>query len=512
MPALPTNPTVWIFEDQLSLDLGVLKEFPDAHVLMIESKNAFSMFPYHKKRLTFLISAMRHFRDELRAAGRKVAYFDLAQAPYLDSIGALKSHMKTTGNRKFVVAAPSEFHTQHWLKTLPKELGIEIEFLDNDLFLTDREEFARWAGPLKSPVMESFYRKSRTKFDVLMEKGKPVGGVWNLDKENRKSAPKNLLTPALPAFAPDAITKAAIKDVNRIFKSHYGETHGFELPVSRRDAEKTFADFLDHRLPDFGDFEDAMVTGQRLLFHSKISSLVNSGLLAPMYCIRAAEARYHKGKAPLNAVEGFIRQLLGWREYVYGIYWSFMPEYRDRNSWKSELKLPEFYWTGKTELNCLKQSLDAVIEDGYSHHIQRLMILCNFATLLGLNPQAVNDWFLTMYIDSHDWVVTPNVVGMGMNADGGTMATKPYISGAAYINRMSDYCGDCKFDPKLRTGETACPFNFLFWTFLDQHQAVMKKNFRMSMMLKNAQRIDAGEMVQMRKQREAFVKLTIKGA
>jgi deoxyribodipyrimidine photolyase-related protein len=504
------RPVIWLFEDQLRTDLKVLEEFPDSPVLLIESKRAFEMWPYHKKRLTFLISAMRHFAQELRSLGRQVLYFGLNDKPYLDSLSAIKKVAKTHG-KHFIVVAPSEHHTQAWLDTLPKQLSITIDTVENDLFLTDRTEFATWARSLKSPVMESFYRKTRVKHDVLMDEGQPVGGVWNLDHDNRKGPPKNLKVPALPIYKPDDVTADAMRDINLHFPNHYGSTDGFDLPVTREQAQHYFEDFLKHRLPTFGDYEDAMVQGQRTMFHSKISPLINAGLLSPMPVVRAAEKCYQQSKAPLNAVEGFIRQVLGWREYVYGIYWSFMPEYRDRNQRQSTHDLPAFFWDAKTDLNCLKQSLDAVVEDGYSHHIQRLMVICNFATLMGLNPQQVNDWFLTMYIDSHDWVVTPNVVGMGMNADGGTMATKPYISGAAYINRMSNYCTDCRYDPKLRTGDTACPFNFLFWTFLHHFKDQFKKNVRMSMMLKNAEKIDPAEMKQMMSQRKSFIELTIAG-
>jgi deoxyribodipyrimidine photolyase-related protein len=501
-----TLPTVWILEDQLSPDLPILRDAPvAAPVLMIESRTAFRMLPYHPRRLAFLVSAMRHFADELRAAGRDVRHYPLREAGYRDSLSAIREHVRLTGSREFWVIEPSEHHTLRWMRSLEGSLGITLRWFDNPLFLADRIEFREWARGVKSPVMEFFYRRMRKQHGVLMDGDAPAGGAWNLDRLNRKPPPKSLRAPPLPTFPPDQITRQAIEDVRREFPGHYGRLEGFDLPVTRAEAQVALRRFLDERLPRFGDYEDAMVTGEPVLFHSLLSPLLNAGLLDPMTCIRAAEQRFRDGRAPLNAVEGFVRQILGWREYVYGIYWSFMPEYRDRNARKSRRELPSFFWTGDTDLNCLKQTIGGVLENAYSHHIQRLMVICNFATLVGLSPQAVNDWFLAMYLDSHDWVVTPNVIGMGMNADGGTMATKPYVSSAAYIDRMSDYCRGCRYDPKQRTGEDACPFNALYWTFLERHRASFAKNPRMSMILKNLDRITPDEMKQMMRQRKRFI-------
>jgi deoxyribodipyrimidine photolyase-related protein len=499
------QPIIWIFEDQLSHALSTWRDFPAAPVLMIESNFAFRMQKFHKKRLVFLISAMRHFRDELIAAGRTVHYYPLKNKGYRDSVSAIRHCSKTTGSRLFHTVAPSEYHTRLWLEELEKKLAIQIEIAPNQLFLTDRTEFSDWARKLKSPVMETFYRRMRLKHDVLIEADKPVGGAWNFDKLNRKPPKDSLLIPRDPTVDPDEITRAVMAEVTTRFADHPGSVEGFDYPVTCRQAETALEHFLQHRLPLFGDFEDAMVSGQSLLFHSRLSSAINAGLLSPMQCIRGAEQRYRKNKAPLNAVEGFIRQILGWREYMYGIYWAFMPEYRDRNARGETRPLPDFFWTGQTEMNCLRQTITGVINHAYNHHIQRLMIICNFATLAGLSPQAVNDWFLQMYIDSHDWVVTPNVIGMGMNADGGTCATKPYVSSAAYINRMSDYCAGCRFKPADRSGTDACPFNFLYWTFLETHRKSLEKNPRMMMVTKNLDRMESSELKKMREQKRAFL-------
>ncbi|GIW76324.1 MAG: cryptochrome/photolyase family protein [Phycisphaerae bacterium] len=498
-------PTIWLFEDQLSLDLEPLNRSKDAAVLLIESDRNMRRLPYHRKRLVFLVSAMRHFVQELQSSGREVAHYPLQKTGYRDSLSALRHYVRKTGCNEFWIIEPSEYHTRKWLESLTDQLGIKITYFPNTLFLTDRHEFRQWVQGIKSPVMEHFYRKMRVKHDVLMDGDKPVGGKWNLDHENRKPIRGQVDIPRRMTFPPDGITQQVIQEIDRRFSDHYGTTDGFDLPVTRSDARIFFDDFLDHRLAGFGDYEDAMLTDEPVLFHSMISPLINVGLLDPLECVRAAEDRWRQNKAPLNAVEGFVRQILGWREYVYGIYWSFMPEYRDRNSRGSERKLPDFFWNADTDLNCLKQCLRQVVKHAYTHHIQRLMVLCNFATLTGISPQAVNDWFLTMYVDSHDWVVTPNVIGMGMNADGGTMATKPYVSSAAYINRMSDYCQKCRYDPKSRTGKNACPFNYLYWTFLRHFRESLGKNMRMNMILKNLDRIPQNEMRQMMQHRKQFI-------
>jgi deoxyribodipyrimidine photolyase-related protein len=510
---------LWVFEDQLRTDAGVLRHAPaNARVFMVESYRAFSKWPFHKKRLGFLVSAMRHFAGDLRQAGRAVDYYALNDAPYLDTLAALRKQVQNTGSKRFLVARPSEHHTQAWLDTLPDKLGIELQYVENDLFLTKRDDFADWFNRQRRPVMEMFYRRMRIEHDLLMHDGKPAGGKWNLDHANRKparSVPRPL--PALPTFAPEAVTQKALADIERLFPDHPGTTADFALPVSRADARRALDDFLAHRLPQFGDYEDAMLAGERTLFHSMLSPLLNAGLLEPLAVARAAEEAFLAGRAPINSVEGFIRQIVGWREYVYGVYWTFMPEYRERNTRRSTHTLPDWFWTGDTPMNCLRHAIGDVVATGYAHHIQRLMVICNFSTLAGLSPQEVNDWFYAMFIDSHDWVVTPNVVGMGMNADAapghtqGTIATKPYISAAAYINRMSDYCAGCRFDPARRTGEGACPFNYLFWTFLQHFGSDYQTNLRMTMMLKNAQRIDPGEMAQMMALRKQFIDVHVKG-
>ncbi len=507
-------PSVWLFEDQLNPRVTSLAEAPsDAPVVMIESDVNFRMFPYHKKRIAFLCSAMRHFADELKQAGRTVAYYPLKPRGYRDSFSALAHHLKKKTDRELWVTEPSEWHTRAWLDTVPDRLardfdtaGVSIKFFPNRLFLTDRQHFAEWLKGRKRVVMEHYYRQMRVDHDLLMEPdGKPAGGAWNFDKLNRKPAPKGHVFPERPHVEPDAITRSVMKEVERRFEDHPGSTKGFGLPCDRQNAKKHFTAFVKKRLPLFGDYEDAMVTGELTLYHSLVSPLINAGLIEPLAACRLVEKAHRDGRVPINAAEGFIRQIIGWREFVYGIYWSLMPEYRRRNPRGDDRPLPDFFWDAKTDMNCLKQSILHVVDDAFSHHIQRLMVICNFATLAGLSPQAVNDWFLAMYVDSHDWVVTPNVIGMAMNSDGGVIATKPYVSSANYINKMSDYCGDCRYHPKERIGPKACPFNFMYWTFMDDQRNAVGKNPRVARQLKVLDNFGEQVKVEMHRLRQAFL-------
>jgi deoxyribodipyrimidine photolyase-related protein len=509
--------TIWLLEDHLSEDLPLLKAHPTAAVLIIESRKAFAALPFHQRRLTFIVSAMRHFARRLRDAGREVHLYTLSDTPYRDSLSAIRDWKQRTRRRTLLLTEPNDHHTMTWVQTLPALLDMQIVIEPRGLMLTDRRQFSAWATKLKSPVMEHFYRRMRREHNVLMQGDEPVGGggAWNFDKENRKTAKaaarelsEKLFAPKRPSFAADEITRAAHRDVQRVFSKHPGgfEIESFDLPVTREQALKVLRHFIEHRLPRFGDYQDVMLAAHPTMDHALISAPLNLGLLTPMEVIKAAEKAHQQGHAPLNCVEGFIRQILGWREYVFGIYWSFMPEYLQRNALKAGVPLPEFFWTGKTKMNCVRSCVKQAIDTAYNHHIQRLMVLGNFAALAGLEPKAVNDWFLSMFIDSHDWVMAPNVIGMALHADGATMGTKPYVSTAAYIDRMTDACAGCAYDPKQRLGERACPFNTLFWTFLDQHKAEFNRNPRMSMMLKNLDRVPPAELKAMHTRRAELIR------
>lgn len=467
--------SVWILGDQLTHHHPLLDPIRKAKqiVVMIESLGRVRKRLYHKQKITLVLSAMRHFAEELRQAGWRVDYREEESF-----IAGLSGHLKETHSRKLGMMEAAEWQSRRMQHSLRKQLNIEVNLVPNNLFLC--EQFRSEEKPAKRLILEMFYRAMRKHFGVLLTpKGDPVGGVWNFDRDNRKPyRSKNLPSPPV-RFQPDEITEAVIEKVERTATKNIGSTQGFAMAVTRKQAIASLEDFILHRLRDFGAYEDAMSENEAILFHSLLSPLLNIGLLEPMEVIRRAEETYHAGQAPINSVEGFIRQILGWREYVYWRYHRMMPGFHERNYWQAEKRLPDFFWTAQTEMNCLRRVIGRVLETGYSHHIERLMVLCNFALLAGINPKEVNDWFLECYIDAYDWVVTPNVIGMGLCADGGVVGTKPYVASAAYIHKMSDYCKGCRYDHKSRTGDDACPYNLLYWNFLLRFEAQLRSNPRM---------------------------------
>lgn len=454
-------------------------------VLLIEPVEELRRLPFHTQRCAFTFSTMRHFAGEVEAAGYAVDYKRCAE----DAGGAIRRHRNMCRNDRLRLMASAEWGVDAWYEALATQAGYEVEVVANNQFLSDTGWFAEHAAGRKSLLMESFYREMRKTTGLLMDAGKPVGGAWNFDKENRKPPGKGMDLPPIPRYEPDAVTREALDDVTRLFPDHFGSQEDFAWPVTRKDAEAFAEDFMQHRLADFGPYQDAMVTGQDYLFHSLLSPLINCGLLAPMPLCEAAEERYREGWAPLSSVEGFIRQIIGWREYVYQVYRLKMPGYREENFFGADLALPDVYWTGETEMRCMAEALRPVLAQGINHHIQRLMITGNFALVAGVNPQAVNDWYWLAYMDAYDWVVTPNVVGMALHADGGLLGTKPYAASANYINKMSDYCKHCPYDAKARTGEKACPFNALYWDFLARNERKLKGNPRMTLVYKAMDRL-----------------------
>ncbi len=458
--------SVWILGDQLLSEHPALQD--TRHIVLVESLERLRQRPYHKHKLGLILSAMRHYAAHLREQGYTV---DLRQAP--DFVSGLRDHLVETGSSALVTMAAADYDTRQMQQRLAEQLSVEVEVLPNSQFLVEQYP------PKRSPKrMEGFYRDMRRHTGLLLDdNGKPEGGQWNLDKENR--APYDgRPVPAPRSFAPDDLTRAALEDVKRWCPDALGSTAGFALPVTRAQALEALEDFIAHRLADFGPFEDAMHSHEPLLFHSRLSPLVNIGLLQPLEMAQAAADAYRAGKAPLNSVEGFVRQVIGWREYMYYRYWELMPDLRTVNDWQHTRVLPAWFWSGDTRMHCLHHALTRALRDGYSHHIERLMLLCNFAMLAGLRPQAVNDWFLECYIDAYDWVMLPNVLGMGLHADGGKVATKPYIASASYIHRMSNYCGDCAYNRKARSGVDACPFNTLYWNFLLTNEERLRANPR----------------------------------
>ncbi|MDJ0737621.1 MAG: cryptochrome/photolyase family protein [Nostocaceae cyanobacterium] len=384
------------------------------------------------------------------------------------------------------------------------ELGCDITLVPNNHFLWSREDFQNWTKNRKRLLMEDFYREGRKRFQVLMEGDKPIGRKWNFDKDNRKPPKGKLNTPSALWFEVDDITQEVIETVNSLSIPTYGEIKEFPWGVTRQQALQVLDWFIENRLPGFGTYQDAMVTGEDTMWHSLLSPYLNLGLLQPLEVIQAAETAYQDKQLPLNSVEGFIRQVLGWREYMQGIYHYVGKNYPQKNWFNHTQPLPEFFWTGKTKMNCLYQILSQIQRTGYAHHIQRLMVLSNFALIAGFSPQEVENWFHAAFIDAYDWVMQTNVMGMGLFADGGILASKPYAASANYINKMSDYCKSCVYNHKQRTGKDACPFNFFYWDFLHRHREKLQTQGRMTFILKNLDRMSQKELDSIHQQVQAW--------
>ena len=445
----------------------------------------------HKLRIALFLSAMRHFRDELTKAKRAVQYHELQVQPAKEcgrTFGEiLRADVKRLKPERLIVVEPGDWRVQTQLQAVAVELGIALEVRPDRHFYCSNEEFAKYAAGRKSLLMEFFYRDMRKQHSVLMENNQPEGGQWNFDHDNResfgKTGPREVPQPK--AFRPDEITQKVIQLVKTRFPDHLGSLDHFQLPVTRMQAMIFLKNFIDNILPRFGVWEDAMWTDEAFLFHSRLSVPLNLKLLNPRECVDAAVEAYRSGRAPLNSVEGFVRQILGWREFIRGIYWLKMPEYIERNHFDHELELPSFFWDGDTEMNCVRQSMKHVIDHGYTHHIERLMVLGNFAQLWGVHPRLFHEWHMAMYLDAIDWVSLPNTLGMSQYGDGGIVGTKPYCSSGNYINKMSNYCSGCRFDFKKRVGEDACPFTTLYWEFMDRHYDLLKDNQRMKFPISN---------------------------
>ena len=436
------------------------------------------------------LAAMRHFRDSLEHEGITVHYRNLDDIGNLGSFRAeLAASIAKLKPKAIVVTEPGEWRVREELKAA----GLPIEIRTDRHFLASKEEFAEWAGEKKQLRMEFFYRVMREKYAYLMEGGKPVGGKWNYDPENRKSFGK--AGPAalswMKTFPPDTVTRGVIEMVEREFPDHPGKLESFDFPVTPAEAQQALGAFVTQALPHFGDYQDAMWVEQPFLYHSRLSAALNLKLLDPRDVIRAAEQAYHDGHVALPSAEGFIRQILGWREYVRGVYWLLMPQYLERNYLEAREKLPGFYWTGETDMKCLHDALGQTLKYGYAHHIQRLMVTGLFCLLLGVEPQQVHGWYLAVYIDAVEWVELPNTLGMSQYGDGGVMASKPYVASGKYIQRMSNYCANCRYNPAESVGESACPFTTLYWDFLMRHEKMLAGNPRMIMQVKNLVRITA---------------------
>lgn len=483
-----------IFADQLSHGLSSLaaSDPEDSIILMMEVAHEAEHVPHHSKKLIFLFSAMRHFAKELREAGWTVDYVEMTDDENAgDFTGEVSRALTRHDISQIRVCEPSVYRVLELVKGWEAALDTPVSITFDDRFIATKEEFAEWAEGRKQFRMEYFYREMRRKTGLLMDGDKPEGGQWNFDKDNRKPAKADMKFPEPLRFQPDPITQDVIEMVKTRFKTRLGNADGFFWAVTRDGALEALDYFLDHGLPSFGDYQDAMIGGESFLFHSLLSPYLNAGLLGPVEICKAVETRYLAGDAPINAAEGYIRQIIGWREYVRGIYWLEMPEYIERNHLNATRQLPDFYWTGETDMECLKQSIGQTLEHAYAHHIQRLMITGNFALLIGADPHTVHEWYLSVYIDAFEWVELPNTLGMSQFGDGGLLGSKPYASSGSYINRMSDHCKACKYKVKERVGEDACPFNSLYWHFMARNEDVLKGNNRLAMPYRNLEKMDA---------------------
>lgn len=482
---------IWILGDQL-LPPHPLLPSPAADLLvgLIESSPRGSHLRYHQQKLTLLYSAMRHYAADLKKQKFATLYHHLTDNPAGADYATILSHwIQKHKIREIHLLDPNEYDTFHSLPALSKKLGVPIHRHASPQFLVPRAEFATWAEGKKHLLMETHYRRLRTERNILLDaKGKPEGGDWNLDDQNRRTyrefAKANPTVPPFPPPIQDPIVKKVAQEVAAHFPTHPGQADQLWVPVTRAGALDWLKTFIRQRLAQFGPWEDTMVEGQQILFHSVLSPLLNIGLLTPQECIQAAEKAYREGKAPLNSVEGFIRQILGWREFIHGIYWLKMPEYRKANFLGADRPLPRWAYTGETDMRCVSQAIHGAVDHAYNHHIQRLMVLGNYFLLGGYEPQAVLRWYTEMYLDAYDWVMVPNVLGMILFADGGFFATKPYAAGAAYQDKMGNHCASCQFDPKQREGPKACPFHSLYWNFFGQHAKLFGKNPRIGMMVR----------------------------
>ena len=477
-----TSPTlVPVLGDQLSRHLASLKgsSREDTIVLMMEVHEEATYVKHHKQKIVLILSAMRHFAAELRRDGWTVDYVALDDPENSGSFtGEVARAVERHAPGAIRVVEPGEWRVRAAMDEWADKFACPVEILPDDRFVCSIAEFAEWADDRKQLTMEFFYREMRRKTDLLMDGDQPTGGRWNLDAENRRSPPKGLSAPPPPQFAPEAITREVMKLVERRFADHVGDLETFAWPVTAEQAEVAADAFFTERLPLFGAFQDVMLHDQDDLYHSLLSTSINLGLLDPLALCRRAETEYHARRAPLNSVEGFIRQLIGWREYVRGFYWNEMPGLATANALDAHRPLPEFYWTGETAMRCMADGLRSTRADAHAHHIQRLMVLGNFALLAGIDPAAVADWYLVVYADAYEWVELPNVAAMILFADGGRLATRPYAASGNYINKMSDYCGGCRYDVKLKTGLDACPFNALYWDFMARHRKRFASNPR----------------------------------
>ncbi len=491
-----------VLGDQLTPDVAALRGLDPARdtVLLAEVMAECTYVRHHKQKIALVLSAMRHFAAALEEAGVRVRHVRLDDPDNTGTLaGEVARAVHDLSPDRVVATRPGEWRVLEDMATWEAAVGVPVDLLEDDRFLCPVGWFREWAGARRSIRMETFYRAMRTRYGVLLEAdGTPTGGAWNYDRENRAPFRGRPLTPPRAIFPPDATTREVMALVERTFPDHFGTLDAFAWPVTAEEARLALTDFVVARLPGFGAHQDLMAGEEPFLFHAMVSTSLNIGLLTPLEVVRAAEAAYAAGRVPLAAAEGFIRQILGWREYVRGVYWLRMPGYAVENALAADRPLPWFYWSGETRMNCVANVVAQTRDHAYAHHIQRLMVTGNLALIAGFAPPDVNDWYMVVFADAYEWVELPNVQGMAIHADGGLMATKPYAASGAYINRMSDYCRRCHYDVRDATGERGCPFNALYWDFVARHRDRFAANHRMAPIVRGLDRMGPARLAAIR--------------
>jgi deoxyribodipyrimidine photolyase-related protein len=501
----PLRHLVLVLGDQLWLGNPALEGFDPAHdrVLMIEAPGEGTAVWSHKARIALFLSAMRHFCNEVHRQGWPYTYVRLDEQPELLSFQErLTQALRGLQPEMLRVCEPGEWRMLAAVQDAASAVGVPLQVLPDSHFMCTRDAFARWAGDKKELRMEFFYREMRRRHGVLMQGREPEGGQWNFDADNRKgypaSGPGEIPAPAW--FEPDRITRQVFELVEQYFAGHPGSLASFQWPVTREQALQALQRFIDLRLPRFGPQQDAMWTNTPWGWHALLATSLNLHLLDPREVIAAAEAAYRERGLELASVEGFIRQILGWREFIRGVYWLDMPQMKDANHFNHQRALPAWYWTGRTRMACMRDVVGQTLAHGHAHHIQRLMVTGQFAVLAEIRPQAVSDWYLAVYVDAVEWVELPNTAGMALFANGGRFTSKPYIASGQYIKRMSNYCKGCAYNPEQKTGDTACPMTTLYWNFLDRHEDSLMKNPRTVLMARNIGRLSGEERESIRRQ------------
>ncbi|WP_068112084.1 cryptochrome/photolyase family protein [Tropicimonas marinistellae] len=502
---------VLVLGDQLSENIAALRQADRAQdlVVMAEVAAETQYVPHHPKKIAFILAAMRKFAARLREDGWQVAYTRLDDPENTGTVpGELLRRASETGATDVVATRPGEWRLIEALETVP----LDLEILEDDRFIASHADFDRWAEGRKQLRMENFYREMRRRTGLLMEGDKPAGGKWNFDTENRKPASDDMFLPRPSRFEHDDTVAEVLELVETRFGGNFGQLHPFGLATDAAQAEAVLEQFIHAALPAFGDYQDAMLAGRPFLYHSLMSAYLNVGLLDPLDVCRRVETAWQAGHAPLNAAEGFIRQIIGWREFVRGIYFHEGPCYVERNELGHERDLPALYWGAETGMVCLREAVAQTREEAYAHHIQRLMVTGNFGLVAGIDPAQLHEWYLAVYADAFEWVEAPNTLGMSQFADGGLFASKPYVSSGNYIDRMSDYCGTCRYSVKAKHGDDACPFNLLYWHFLNRHRARFSSNPRIATMYRTWDRMDAQRRQAILHGAENFLKKMDSGA